>query len=48
MLDWFIAEQNEEEKNADDMITKMRLFGTNQQGLYSINNELKQEKHSDK
>ncbi|MDO4377856.1 MAG: ferritin [Erysipelotrichia bacterium] len=48
MLDWFIAEQNEEEKSADDIITKMRLFGNSQQGLYSINNELKQEKHSDK
>ena len=26
MLDWFIKEQGEEEKNAADLITKMDLF----------------------
>ena len=28
LLDWFVKEQGEEEKNASDMITKMELFGT--------------------
>ncbi len=27
VLDWFVKEQGEEEKNAGDMITKMELFG---------------------
>ena len=28
LLDWFVKEQGEEEKNAADLITKMELFGT--------------------
>lgn len=40
MLDWFIKEQGEEEKNAADMITKMELFGGNANGLYALNSEL--------
>ena len=40
MLDWFVKEQCEEEKNAADMITKMELFGTDAKGLYMLNNEL--------
>ena len=28
LLDWFVKEQGEEEKNASDMITKMELFGS--------------------
>jgi len=40
-LDWFIKEQNEEEKNASDMITKMELFGEDAKGLYMLNSELK-------
>lgn len=40
-LDWFIKEQGEEEKNADDMIKKMELFGTDAKGLYMLDNELK-------
>lgn len=39
-LDWFIKEQGEEEKNADDMIKKMELFGHDAKGLYSLNQEL--------
>ena len=27
-LDWFVKEQGEEETNANDLITKMELFGT--------------------
>ena len=34
MLDWFIKEQGEEEKNAADLITKMELFGGDSKGLY--------------
>ncbi len=41
LLDWFVKEQGEEEKNASDMITKMELFGTDAKGLYMLNNELK-------
>ncbi len=41
LLDWFVKEQNEEEKNASDMITKMELFGTDAKGLYMLNSELK-------
>ena len=39
-LDWFIKEQGEEEKNADDMIKKYALFGHDAKGLYSLNQEL--------
>ena len=41
LLDWFVKEQGEEEKNATDMITKMELFGCAAKGLYMLNNELK-------
>ena len=40
MLDWFIKEQGEEEKNATDLITKMELFGSDAKGLYMLNSEL--------
>jgi len=39
-LDWFIKEQGEEEKNAEDMIKKMKMFGHDAKGLYSLNQEL--------
>ncbi len=39
-LDWFIKEQGEEETNADDMVKKMKLFGTDVKGLYALNQEL--------
>ena len=39
-LDWFIKEQGEEEKNADDLVRKMKLFGYDAKGLYSLNQEL--------
>lgn len=38
-LDWFVKEQLEEEKNADDMIKKMELFGSDAKGLYSLDSE---------
>ena len=40
-LDWFVKEQVEEEKNADDLIKKMKLFGSDAKGLYALNQELK-------
>ncbi len=39
-LDWFIKEQGEEEDNADDMVKKMKLFGSDAKGLYALNQEL--------
>ena len=39
-LDWFVKEQGEEETNANDLITKMELFGTDPRGLYLLNQEL--------
>lgn len=38
-LDWFIDEQMEEEDNADTMITKMRLFGSDAKALYDLDRE---------
>ena len=40
LLDWFVKEQGEEEKNASDLITKMELFGSDARGLYMLNQEL--------
>ena len=39
-LDWFIKEQGEEEKNSNDQITKMELYGGDARGLYMLNAEL--------
>lgn len=39
MLDWFVEEQGEEETNARDMITNMKLFGTDPKGLYDLDRE---------
>ena len=39
-LDWFIKEQGEEEKNAEDLIKKMSVFGKDAKGLYALNQEL--------
>ena len=40
-LDWFIKEQGEEEKNADDNIKKFDLFVSDAKGLYMLDNEMK-------
>ena len=40
-LDWFVKEQGEEEANANDLITKMEMFGTDARGLYLLNSALK-------
>ena len=39
-LDWFVKEQGEEETNANDLITKMELFGSDPRSLYMLNSEL--------
>lgn len=38
-LDWFVAEQMEEEKNADDNIKRYDLFAKDGKGLYSLDSE---------
>ena len=39
-LDWFIKEQGEEEKNSNDLITKMELYGEDVRSLYMLNSEM--------
>lgn len=40
LLDWFIKEQGEEEKSANDLLAKMDLFGDDPKSLYLLDNEL--------
>ena len=46
LLDWFVKEQGEEEKNASDLVTKMELFGDDSRALYMLNSELKARAYS--
>jgi ferritin len=39
-LDWFVKEQGEEEKNAEDNIKKYELYGSDAKGLYALNGEM--------
>lgn len=39
-LDWFVKEQGEEENNANDLVTRMELFGEDPKSLYMLDNEL--------
>lgn len=39
-LDWFIAEQAEEETSAQELIDKFELFGADSSGLYMLDKEL--------
>lgn len=39
-LDWFIKEQGEEEFTANELITKMELFGLDPKGLYMLDQEM--------
>ena len=39
-LDWFVKEQGEEETNADDLVKKMELFGSDAKSLYMLDQEL--------
>lgn len=41
-LDWFIKEQGEEENNANDLITRTNLFGSDPKGLYMLDQEMGQ------
>lgn len=38
-LDWFIKEQGEEEKTAEDLIKKFTLFGSDPKALYMLDQE---------
>ena len=38
-LDWFVDEQMEEEENADSMVSRYKLFGTDPRGLYLLDQE---------
>jgi len=38
-LQWFIDEQLEEEANASEMVSNMKLFGTDAKGLYALDRE---------
>ena len=38
-LDWFVDEQMEEEDNADSMVNRYNLFGSDPKGLYSLDQE---------
>jgi ferritin len=38
-LDWFVNEQMEEEDNADSMISRYKLFGSDAKGLYLLDQE---------
>lgn len=40
LLDWFVKEQGEEEKNTEDIVKKYDLFGGDPKGLYMLDNEL--------
>lgn len=40
-LNWFVKEQGEEEKNAEENIQRYNLFGNDARGLYLIDQELK-------
>ena len=39
-LDWFVKEQGEEEKNADGLIKKYELYGSDPRSLYMLDNEM--------
>ncbi len=39
-LNWFVKEQGEEETNANELISKMELFGGDPKSLYLLNQEL--------
>ena len=45
-LDWFVKEQGEEEKTADSLIKKYKLFGDDPKSLYLLNQELAERVYS--
>ena len=40
LLKWYIDEQVEEEKNADELIQRLKLVGSDGMGLFMLDNEL--------
>jgi ferritin len=42
MLQWFVDEQVEEEASADEILQKLRLIGKNGNGIFMLDNELRQ------
>ena len=45
-LNWFIKEQGEEESSAQDLISRMELFGEDSSGLYLLDKECGQRRYS--
>ena len=45
-LDWFVKEQGEEETNADDLVKKFNLFGSDARALYMLDSELAERSYS--
>jgi ferritin len=41
-LQWFVAEQVEEESSADEIVQRLRLLGEDRSGLFMLNQELGQ------
>lgn len=39
-LDWFVKEQNEEEKNAESLIKRYEVYASDGKGLYLLDSEL--------
>lgn len=39
-LNWFVREQVEEEKNAEDLLKKYQLFGKECRGLYALDKDM--------
>ncbi len=39
-IDWYLIEQVEEEKNANDVVTRLKLFGDEKASLFLIDGEL--------
>ena len=39
-LDWFVKEQGEEEKNANDLLGRFDLFGSDPKSLYALDAEM--------
>ena len=39
-LDWFVKEQGEEEKNANDLLGRFDLFASDIKGLYALDSEM--------
>lgn len=40
LLDWFVKEQGEEEKNANDLLGRFDLFASDIKGLYALDSEM--------